>query len=109
MSGNSSAAVAAVAADDRDTADEALLLIDVIYEELTPVYDAEEAMADATVNARGDTDMRRRAASPPAPTPPFLRHLQYLSPPPPPSSSIASTNNYLGNSEITRVVRELPG
>jgi CO/xanthine dehydrogenase Mo-binding subunit len=40
--------VAAVAAVDKDTADEALLLIDVIYEELTPVYDAEEAMgADA--------------------------------------------------------------
>ena len=40
--------VATVAADDKDTADEALLLIDVIYEELTPVYDAEEAMgADA--------------------------------------------------------------
>ncbi len=32
--------------------------------------DAEEAMADATVNARGDTDMRRSAASTPAPTPP---------------------------------------
>ena len=36
--------VAAVAADDKDAADEALLLIDVVYEELTPVYDAEEAM-----------------------------------------------------------------
>ena len=40
--------VAAVAADDPETADEALLLIDVEYEELTPVFDAEEAMnADA--------------------------------------------------------------
>lgn len=40
--------VAAVAAVDKETADEALLLIDVVYEELTPVYDAEEAMqADA--------------------------------------------------------------
>ena len=36
--------VAAVAADDPDTADEALLLIDVEYEELNPVFDAEEAM-----------------------------------------------------------------
>ncbi|PKB71759.1 MAG: hypothetical protein BZY87_03880 [SAR202 cluster bacterium Io17-Chloro-G6] len=36
--------VAAVAADDPDTADEALLLIDVVYEELTPIFDAEEAM-----------------------------------------------------------------
>ncbi|NQW24581.1 MAG: xanthine dehydrogenase family protein molybdopterin-binding subunit [SAR202 cluster bacterium] len=36
--------VAAVAADDPDIADEALLLIDVVYEELTPVFDAEEAM-----------------------------------------------------------------
>jgi len=36
--------VAAVAADDPDTADEALLLIDVTYEELTPVFDAEAAM-----------------------------------------------------------------
>jgi len=40
--------IAAVAAVDKETADEALLLIDVVYEELTPVYDAEEAMqADA--------------------------------------------------------------
>nr|MCS5666435.1 molybdopterin-dependent oxidoreductase [Dehalococcoidia bacterium] len=40
--------VAAVAAIDEETADEALLLIEVEYEELTPVYDAEEAMkADA--------------------------------------------------------------
>jgi len=42
--------VAAVAADDPDIADEALLLIDVEYDELTPVFDAEEAMApDAPV------------------------------------------------------------
>ena len=42
--------VAAVAAVDQETADEALLLIDVEYEELTPVFDAEEAMApDAPV------------------------------------------------------------
>ena len=38
--------VAAVAADDEDIADEALLLIDVVYEQLDPVYDAEEAMRD---------------------------------------------------------------
>ncbi|MBM12284.1 MAG: hypothetical protein CL759_09445 [Chloroflexi bacterium] len=36
--------VAAVAAEDPDIADEALLLIDVVYEELDPVFDAEEAM-----------------------------------------------------------------
>ena len=36
--------VAAVAADDPDIADEALLLIDVEYEELDAVFDAEEAM-----------------------------------------------------------------
>ncbi len=36
--------VAAVAAIDNETADEALLLINVEYEELDPVYDAEEAM-----------------------------------------------------------------
>ena len=38
--------VAAVAADDPDIAEEALLLIDVEYEDLTPVFDPEEAMAD---------------------------------------------------------------
>ena len=38
--------VAAVAAADEDIADEALLLIEVVYEELDPVYDAEEAMSD---------------------------------------------------------------
>ncbi len=36
--------VAAVAADDLDAAEEALLLIDVEYEELPQVFDAEEAM-----------------------------------------------------------------
>ena len=36
--------VAGVAADDPDIADEALLLIDVEYEELNPVFDAEDAM-----------------------------------------------------------------
>ena len=40
--------VAAVAADDPDVAEEALLLIDVEYEDLSPVFDPEEAMsADA--------------------------------------------------------------
>lgn len=38
-------AVAAVAAIDVDTAEEALDLIDVEYEELSPVLDAEQAMA----------------------------------------------------------------
>lgn len=36
--------VAAVAAEDPDIAEEALLLIDVEYEELAPVFDPEEAM-----------------------------------------------------------------
>lgn len=39
--------VAAVAADDPDVAEEALLLIDVEYEDLSPVYDPEEAMTGA--------------------------------------------------------------
>ena len=37
--------VAAVAANDPDIAEEALLLIDVEYEDLSPVFDPEEAMA----------------------------------------------------------------
>ena len=37
--------VAAVAADDPDAADEALLLLDVAYEELPPVFDAAAAMS----------------------------------------------------------------
>ena len=36
--------VAAVAADDPEIAEEALLLIDVVYEETTPVFDPETAM-----------------------------------------------------------------
>ena len=39
--------VAAVAADDPDVAEEALLLIDVEYEELPPVFDPLEAMEDS--------------------------------------------------------------
>ena len=46
--------VAAVAAVDKETADEALLLIDVEYEELTPVYDAEEAMKSDAPNLHPD-------------------------------------------------------
>ena len=38
--------VAAVAAEDKDTAEEALLLIDVEYEELTPVFDPLDSLAD---------------------------------------------------------------
>ena len=38
--------VAAVAAEDPDIAEEALLLIDVEYEDLSPVFDPEEAMDD---------------------------------------------------------------
>ena len=38
--------VAAVAADTQEAVEEALLLIDVEYEELPPVFDAHEAMAD---------------------------------------------------------------
>ena len=37
--------VAGVAADDRETADRALGLIDVTYEELAPIFDPREAMA----------------------------------------------------------------
>jgi CO/xanthine dehydrogenase Mo-binding subunit len=36
--------VAAVAAEDKDTAEEALLLIDVEYEELPAVYEPEDAL-----------------------------------------------------------------
>ena len=39
--------VAAVAAEDADAAEEALLLIDVDYEEQTPVFDPAEAMQDS--------------------------------------------------------------
>ncbi|MBI4284364.1 MAG: xanthine dehydrogenase family protein molybdopterin-binding subunit [Chloroflexi bacterium] len=41
--------VAAVAATDRDTADEALDLIEVDYEELPPLFDPEEAMAEGAL------------------------------------------------------------
>ena len=46
--------VAAVAADDPDVAEEALLLIDVEYEELAPVFDPIEAMTDAAPTLHED-------------------------------------------------------
>ena len=58
--------VAAVAADDRDTADEALLLIDVIYEELTPVYDAEEAMGADAPDLHPDMESYQGFPQPPS-------------------------------------------
>ncbi len=49
--------VAAVAAEDPDIAEEALLLIDVEYEDLTPVFDPEEAMTgDAPTLHEGMSD-----------------------------------------------------
>ena len=58
--------VAAVAADDKDAADEALLLIDVIYEELTPVYDAEEAMGVDAPDLHPDMESYQGFPQPPS-------------------------------------------
>ena len=58
--------VAAVAADDKDAADEALLLIDVVYEELTPVYDAEEAMGVDAPNLHPDMESYQGFPQPPS-------------------------------------------
>ena len=58
--------VAAVAADDKDAADEALLLIDVVYEELTPVYDAEEAMGVDAPDLHPDMESYRGFPQPPS-------------------------------------------
>jgi len=58
--------VAAVAAIDRETADEALLLIDVEYEELTPVYDAEEAMGSDAPDLHPDMESYRGLPQPPS-------------------------------------------
>ncbi len=58
--------VAAVAAIDRETADEALLLIDVKYEELTPVYDAEEAMGSNAPDLHPDMESYRGLPQPPS-------------------------------------------
>jgi|AP95_1055475.scaffolds.fasta_scaffold04549_3 CO/xanthine dehydrogenase Mo-binding subunit len=58
--------MAAVAAIDRETADEALLLIDVVYEELTPVYDAEEAMSSDAPDLHPDMESYRGLPQPPS-------------------------------------------
>ena len=58
--------VAAVAADDKDAADEALLLIDVVYEELTPVYDAEEAMGVDAPDLHPDMESYQGFTQPPS-------------------------------------------
>ena len=58
--------VAAVAADDKDVADEALLLIDVVYEELTPVYDAEEAMGVDAPDLHPDMESYQGFPQPPS-------------------------------------------
>ena len=58
--------VAAVAADDKDAADEALLLIDVVYEELTPVYDAEEAMGVDAPDLHPDMESYQGLPQPPS-------------------------------------------
>ena len=58
--------VAAVAADDKDAADEALLLIDVVYEELTPVYDAEEAMGVDAPDLHPDMESYQGFPQPPS-------------------------------------------
>ena len=58
--------VAAVAADDKDAADEALLLIDVVYEELTPVYDAEEAMGVDAPDLHPDMESDKGFPQPPS-------------------------------------------
>ncbi|MCI0898958.1 MAG: xanthine dehydrogenase family protein molybdopterin-binding subunit [Chloroflexi bacterium] len=58
--------VAAVAADDPETAGEALLLIDVEYEELTPVFDAEEAMAADAPDLHPDMESYRGLPQPPS-------------------------------------------
>ena len=58
--------VAAVAAIDRETADEALALIDVEYEELTPVYDAEEAMDSNAPDLHPDMESYRGLPQPPS-------------------------------------------
>ena len=58
--------VAAVAADDKDAPDEALLLIDVVYEELTPVYDAEEAMGVDAPDLHPDMESYQGFPQPPS-------------------------------------------
>ncbi|MDA1272332.1 MAG: xanthine dehydrogenase family protein molybdopterin-binding subunit [Chloroflexi bacterium] len=58
--------VAAVAADDPETASEALLLIDVEYEELTPVFDAEAAMAAGAPTLHPDLESYVGLPQPPS-------------------------------------------
>ncbi len=58
--------VAAVAAVDPETADEALLLIDIEYEELTPVFDAEEAMGPGAPALHPDMESYQGLPQPPS-------------------------------------------
>ena len=58
--------VAAVAAIDKEAADEALLLIEVEYEELTPVYDAEEAMGSDAPDLHPDMESYKGLPQPPS-------------------------------------------
>ena len=58
--------VAAVAAVDLETAGEALLLIDVEYEELTPVFDAEEAMRPDAPDLHPDMESYQGLPQPPS-------------------------------------------
>ena len=58
--------VAAVAAADPHIADEALLLIDVEYEELTPVFDAEQAMKPDALALHPDMESYPGLPQPPS-------------------------------------------
>ena len=58
--------VAAVAADSRDICDEAILLIDVEYEELDPVFDAEEAMESSAPDLHPDMESYSGLPQPPS-------------------------------------------
>ena len=58
--------VAAVAAEDPDIAEEALLLIDVEYEDLTPVFDPEEAMTAEAPTLHEDMESYPGLPQPPS-------------------------------------------
>ena len=58
--------VAAVAAESRDICDEALLLIEVEYEELDAVFDAENAMDPSAPNLHPDMESYKGLPQPPS-------------------------------------------
>ena len=58
--------VAAVAADSRDICDEALLLIEVDYEELDAVFDAEEAMDSSAPDLHPEMESYTGLPQPPS-------------------------------------------